>query len=392
MRREANTKWKSPLSDIDLGQDEIDAVVNVLKSKWLSMGPVTQRFEDEFANYLGVKYAFGVSSGTAALHIAHKVLGIKEGDEVIVPSLTFVATANSVLYCRAKPVFADITSLDNFDISPDNILEKITNKTKAITIVHYGGYPCDMNAIMEIADDHGLKVIEDAAHAPGAEYGGTKCGTIGNVGCFSFFANKNLVTGEGGMVVTNDDTLAEKIRIIRSHGMTTLTWDRHKGHAHSYDVIDMGYNYRINEMASALGLVQLKKLDENNEKRRKIVEEYRKRLKNISGISVPFKDRKEKSSYHIFPILLSEDISRNGFIDRLKEKRIQTSIHYPPIHLFTYYQKMFGFKEGMLPKTEFVGEHEVTLPLYPMMRKEDVKYIVNCDNEALNEITGGYCD
>ena len=377
-------EWKIPLSDIDLDDEEIEAVTKVLRSKWLSMGPVTQRFEEEFAEYIGVKHAFGVSNGTAALHIAHKVLGIGQGDEGIMPSMTFVATANSVLYCGAKPVFADITSLDNFNISPDDVLKKITNKTKAITVVHYGGYPCDMDAIMEIASDHDLKVIEDAAHAPGAEYKGKKCGTIGDVGCFSFFANKNLVTGEGGMVVTNDDALAETIRIMRSHGMTTLTWDRHKGHAHSYDVVDMGFNYRINEMASALGLIQLKKLDENKEKRRGIVEEYRKRLKNISEFFVPFKDCKETSSYHIFPILLAEDISRNGFMDGLKEKGIQTSAHYPPIHLFTYYRKMFEFKEGMLPKTEYVGEHELTLPLHSMMTEKEVEYIVRCVNQLLN--------
>lgn len=376
-------EWKIPLSDIDLDEEEIREVVKVLKSKWLSLGPVTQRFEEEFANYLGVKHAFGVSSGTAALHIAHKVLSIGPGDEVIVPSLTFVATANSVLYCGAKPVFADITSLDNFNISPDDLLEKITDKTKAITIVHYGGYPYDVDAIMEIAEDHNLKIIEDAAHAPGAEYKGKKCGTIGDIGCFSFFANKNLVTGEGGMLVTNDDALAEKIRIMRSHGMTTLTWDRHKGHAHSYDVVDMGFNYRINEVASALGLVQLKKLDKNNEKRRKIVEKYRKGLEDISGISVPFKSHKGKSSYHILPILLSEIIKREEFMNRLKERGIQASIHYPPIHLFLYYRKKFEFKEGMLPKTEYVGEHEVTLPLYPLMGKEDVEYIINCISEAL---------
>ena len=379
-------EWKVPLSDIDIENDEIEAVTEVLRSKWLSMGPVTQRFEEESATYLRVKYAFGLSSGTAALHIALKVLGIREGDEVIVPSLTFVATANSVLYCGAKPVFADITSLDNLNISPEDILEKITNKTKAITVVHYAGYPCDMNAIMEIAEDHNLRVIEDAAHAPGAEYKGRKCGAIGDVGCLSFFANKNLVTGEGGMVVTNDDALAEKIGIMRSHGMTTLTWDRHKGHAHSYDVIDVGFNYRINEMASALGLVQLKKLDGNNEKRRRIVEEYRKRLKNISGISVPFENYKENSSCHIFPILLAEDISRNEFVDKMKEDGIQTSIHYPPIHLFTYYRKMFGFREGMLPKTEVVGKHEVTLPLYPMMNEKDIEYIVESISEQANKL------
>ena len=376
-------KWKVMLSDIDLGEEEINAVVEVLKSKWLSMGPVTQKFEQEFAKYLGVKYAFAVSSGTAALHIACRVLGIREGDEVIVPSLTFVATANAVLYCGAKPVFADITSLDNFNISPDDIQEKITNKTKAIIVVHYGGYPCDMRAIMEIAEDYKLKVIEDSAHAIGAEYEGQKCGTFGDIGCFSFFANKNLVTGEGGMIVTNDDKLAEKIKIIRSHGMTALTWDRFKGHSYTYDVVDLGYNYRLTEIASALGLIQLKKLDKNNEKRKKIVEEYVKKLKKFSEIHIPFKNFKGKSSYHIFPILLTENIDRFEFMKRLREKGIQTSIHYPPIHLFTYYRRVFGFKEGMLPKTEFVSKHEVTLPLHPLMTKDDVEYIINCITEVL---------
>jgi len=370
-------KWEIPLSDIDLGEEEIKEVTKVLRSKWLSMGPITEQFEQEFAKYLGVKHAFAVSSGTAALHIAYRVLGLGPSDEVIVPSLTFVATANAILYVGATPVFADIISLDNFNISPDDILEKITNKTKAIATVHYGGYPCDMDTIMEIAEDYNLKVIEDAAHAPGAEYKKKRCGTIGDIGCFSFFANKNLVTGEGGMVVTNDDALAEKIRIIRSHGMTTLTWDRHQGHAHNYDVVELGFNYRMNEVASALGLVQLRKLEENNKKRRRVVKKYRRALKDVSEISIPFGNYKGTPSYHIFPILLREDISRKEFIERLKEKGIQTSIHYSPIHLFTYYQKMFGFGEGLLPKTEFVGEHEVTLPLHPLMNEKNMRFIVD---------------
>lgn len=368
-------EWKIPLSDIDFDEEEIEAVTKVLISKWLSMGPITKEFEEKFAEYLGVKHAFAVSNGTAALHIAHWVLGIKAGDEVIVPSLTFVATSNSILYCGAKPVFADITSLNDFNISPDAILNKITPKTKAITVVHYGGYPCDMRAIMQIAKDHDLRVIEDAAHAPGAEYKGKKCGTIGDVGCFSFFSNKNMATGEGGMIVTNDDNLAEKIKIMRSHGMTTISWDRYKGHAHSYDVVDTGYNYRINEIASALGLVQLRKLDNSNDKRKKIVEEYRKKLKSISEITIPFLDCKEKSSYHIFPILLSENLRRNKFIEKLKEKGIQTSIHYPPIHLFSYYKEMSGFER--LLRTEFVGKQEVTLPLHPLMKIEDISFIFN---------------
>ena len=370
-------EWKVTLSDIDLGDGEIKAVVEVLKSKWLSMGPVTQKFEQEFAKYLNVKHAFAVSCGTAALHIACRILNIKQGDEVIVPSLTFVATANAVLYCGAKPVFADITSLDNFNISPDDVLEKVTNKTKAIIVVHYGGYPCDMKSILEIAEDYKLRVIEDSAHAIGAEYEGKKCGTFGDVSCFSFFANKNLVTGEGGMIVTNDDKLAEKIRIIRSHGMTALTWDRFKGHSYTYDVVDLGYNYRLTEIASALGLVQLKKLDKNNEKRKKIVGEYEKKLKKFSEISIPFKNFKGKASYHIFPVLLTEKIDRFEFMKKLRENGIQTSIHYPPIHLFTYYRKSFGFKDGALPLTELVGEREVTLPLHPLMSKEDVDFV--CD-------------
>ncbi len=341
-----------PLSDLDFNENEIKNVVDVLESKWLSMGPITQKFEKKFGDYLGTKHAIGVSNGTAALHLANNVLGIGEGDEVIVPSLTFVATANSILYTGAKPVFADITSLNDLNISPDDIIAKITNKTKAIIVVHYAGYPCEMGAIMEIAEDHDLKVIEDAAHAPGAEYKGKKCGTIGDIGCFSFFANKNMVTGEGGMIVTKNDSLSGKLKLMRSHSMTTLTWDRHKGHSFSYDVVDIGYNYRINEIASAIGLIQLEKLDANNEKRRKIVEAYKKGLDNMDKISIPFKDYKEKSSHHIFPILLSENISRNGFMEELRDKGIQTSVHYPPIHLFSYYKKKFGFREGILPKTE----------------------------------------
>jgi dTDP-4-amino-4,6-dideoxygalactose transaminase len=375
--------WKIPLSDIDLGQDEIDAVVSVLKSKWLTMGAVTQQFEKEFAEYLGVKYAFAVSNGTAALHIACQILGITRGDEVIVPSLTFVATANSVLYTGATPIFADITGVDNLNISPDSISEKITPKTKAITVVHYGGYPCDMSRIMRVAREHFLYVIEDAAHAPGAEHDGKKCGTIGDVGCFSFFSNKNMTCGEGGMIVTNNDTLAEKIRMIRSHGMTSLTWDRHRGHAYSYDVVDLGYNYRIDEIRSVLGIVQLSKLEKNNQRRREIAEKYVELLKDIEHISIPFSDNEGKSSFHIFPILLSEGINRYDFMQELRESGIQTSIHYPPIHLFTYYRERFGYKEGILPQTEYVGKHEVTLPLYPLMTDADVEYIANKINENL---------
>src|SRR4030042_963034 len=246
-------EWKVPLSDLDLGEDEYKAVKGVLESNWLTMGEVTQRFEQEFASYLGVRHAMAVSSGTAALHLAHNALKLKEGDEVICPSLTFVATANSILYVNARPVFTDISSLNDLNISPQSIESKINEKTRAILVVHYAGFPCDMDRVMGLAKRYNLFVIEDAAHALGAEYhtkseleshnsqnitnpmSSIKMGTIGDIGCFSFFSNKNLVTGEGGMVVTNSDELAEEMRVCRSHGMTSLTWDRHKGHSYSYD-------------------------------------------------------------------------------------------------------------------------------------------------------------
>ena len=369
-------EWKISLSDIDLGNDEITAVTEVLKSKWLTMGSVTQKFESAFAEYLGVKYAFATANGTAALHIAHRVLGVGYGDEVLCPSLTFVATANSILYTGASPVFVDITSLEDLNISPDDIVQKITHRTKGITLVHYGGYPCNMDGIMDVADSHKLWVVEDAAHAPGAEYKGRKGGTFGDVGCFSFFSNKNLAVGEGGMIVTNRDDLAEKIKLMRSHGMTTLTLERHRGHAFTYDVADLGYNYRIDEVRSSIGLVQLSKLEENNEKRKRVVREYITKLRDIDEIIIPFQNYNEKSAYHLFPIILNTNkISRNEFMTKMREKGIQTSIHYPPIHLFSYYRKNFGFKDGLLPLTEKVSDNLVTLPLYPNLADFEVKYI-----------------
>jgi dTDP-4-amino-4,6-dideoxygalactose transaminase len=368
---------KIDFSDIDFNAEEINKVSAVVKSKWISMGEVTEEFEQKFANYLGVKHAFSVSNGTAALHIANLALNIKSGDEVIVPSLTFVATANSILYTGAKPIFADVESQHNFSISPERIKEKITKKTKAILVVHYAGYPCNMAQIRDIAKENKLFIIEDDAHAPGSEFSGKKLGTIGDIGCFSFFSNKNLVTGEGGMIVTNNDELAEKIKKRRSHGMTSLSWDRYKGHAFSYDVTTLGYNYRSNEIASALGLCQLKKLDKNNAVREELTNTYRKYLEKVEGISLPYASMKGKFSYHLFPIMLGKKVERTKFMEFLKSKGVQTSIHYPPIHLFSYYRKKFGFKEGMLPVTEFIGRREVTLPLHPLLEKEDIKYITN---------------
>jgi len=370
-------KWLVPLADLDFDEREIEAVTGVLRSKWLTMGQVTQDFERRFADYLGVRHAFAVTNCTVALHLANAVLGIGAGAEVILPSLSFVATANAVLYTGATPVFADITSLDDLHISPRDIERRITPRSRAITVMHYGGYPCAMEEIVKIARQHDLAVIEDAAHAPGASINGKLAGTLGDVGCFSFFSNKNLATGEGGMVVTDRDDLAEKIRVMRSHGMTTLTWDRHQGHAHSYDVVDLGYNYRIDELRSALGLVQLEKLARNNEQRRVLTAEYRRLLANVPGLLVPFSKPPGVSAYHLFPILLDSKMDRRSFIEGMRDQGIQTSIHYPPIHQFSYYQERLGKQAGILPLTEAVGLREVTLPLYPGMTVQDVKTVVN---------------
>ena len=376
-------RWRYPLSDIDLGREEERAVLRVLRSRWLSSGSVTEKFEKAFSEYLGGGHAIAVSNGTAALHLALAGLGIKEGDEIILPSLTFVATANAVLYVGAKPVFADVIGFDDLTISPQEIETRITPRTKAIMVMHYGGYPCDMPSIMEIAKRHGLYVVEDAAHAPGAEYQDKKCGVFGDIGCFSFFSNKNLVTGEGGMVVTRHKEWAERARGMRSHGMETLSWDKYRGHLSSYDIGELGYNYRTTEIQSALGLVQLRKLDRNNKKRKRLVEIYQKELQGIEGISIPFLKFKGNPSYHLFPILLAPSINRNRAMERLKDFGIQASIHYPPVHLFSLYRNQFGYKKGDLPKTEEVSQREMTLPLHPLLDTGDVKWIARKLKEAM---------
>ncbi len=377
-------KWKYPLSDIGLGEDEERAVLRVLRSGWLSTGPVTERFEKAFSEYLGGGYAIAVSNGTAALHLALAAAGIEEGDEVILPSLTFVATANSVLYLRAKPVFADIVGGDDLNISPQEIEKRITKKTKAILVMHYGGYPCDMESILRIAKKNGLYVVEDAAHAPGSQYQGTGCGVIGDVGCFSFFSNKNLATGEGGMVVTRDKEWSEKVRGMRSHGMEALSWDKYRGHLSSYDIRRLGYNYRSTEIQSALGLVQLRKLDRNNRKRKKLVETYRNELQGVNEISIPFSSFNGFPSYHLFPVLVAPFVDRKRVMERLKHFGIQSSVHYPPVHLFSLYRNQFGYQKEDLPRTEEVSLREITLPLHPQLSTGDVKWIVKKLKEAVS--------
>jgi dTDP-4-amino-4,6-dideoxygalactose transaminase len=374
-----------PLSDLDYGLEEEQAVLEVLRRRWLTMGAVTQEFEKEFAAFIGVKHAFGVSNGTDALHLAALALGLGFGDEVIVPALTFVATANSVLYTGAEVRFAEIIGPDDLNLSPQAIEEQITPNTRAIFLVHYGGYACRMPEIVEIARRHNLKIVEDAAHAPGASLEGRALGTWGDIGCFSFFSNKNLATGEGGMVVTDQDDLAAQLRSLRSHGMTTLTWDRHQGHAYTYDVVALGHNYRIDEIRSALGLVQLHKLAQNNARRQAITARYRQGFagNGYTGVELPFLSSPGVSSCHIFPLLLPPGANRQVFMDAMRARGVQTSIHYPPIHLFSFYRQRYP--NISLPITEATAAREVTLPLYPGMKDNDVDYVLASAREALAE-------
>lgn len=372
-----SSRWKVPLADIDLGEEERQAVLRVLDSTWLTMGKATITFEQQFTAYLGAPDSVAVSSGTAALHIAARLAGLQSGDEVLVPSLTFVASANAMLYEGARPVFVDVKSSDDWTADPDDIRAKVTPRTKAICVVHYGGYLCDMAAILDIAREHNLVVIEDAAHAPGARLEGQAAGTIGDIGCFSFFSNKNMTSAEGGMVVTTRHEWADRARRLRSHGMTTVTWQRHAGHASSYDVLELGYNYRMTDLHAAIGMVQLQKLEANNARRAALIHRYRTRLQDIPMVSVPFQVFRGQPAYHLSPVLLDDRIDRQSFMAAMRSEGIQTSVHYPPIHQFAWYRERFRIPSGTLPRTEQIGSHMVTLPLYPSLDEERVDAVVD---------------
>lgn len=377
-------QWTVPLFDPDLGQDEIDLVTEVLRSKWLTMGEKTERFEQAFARMVGVPHASAVSNCTAGLHLALAAAGVRADDDVVVPALTFVATANAVRYCGARPVFADVTSLDDWNICVRTIEQVVTPATKAIVVVHYAGYVADMRAIMDFARDRGLAVIEDVAHAPGATRDRTAAGAWGDVGCFSFFSNKNMTTGEGGMLTTSREDVAQRAKCMRSHGMTTLTLDRHKGHAFSYDVVDLGYNYRMSELNAALGLCQLERLHERNVARGRLVARYRERLASIAGVDVPFADAPGTPAFHIMPVLLPRGTDRQSIMARMRDCGIQTSIHYRPVDTFSAYVDA-GLGPGQhLALTHDIGNREMTLPLYPTMTEMQVQQVCDALAAALS--------
>jgi len=366
--------WKVELFAPNYDHREGEAVAEVIESRWLTMGERTRAFESRFSEMLGEEvYCTALSSATGALHISLLSLGVRQGDEVIIPALTFVADINVVRMVGATPVLADCTSLDDWNMSAETIAKQITDKTKAVIIVHFAGYPCQMDEIVELCKERNIALIEDVAHAPEATYKGQKCGTFGDYGCFSFFTNKNLSVGEGGMISSKSQELNQQAQYYRSHGMTSLTLDRHKGRAITYDVAQSGLNYRIDEIRSALGLVQLDKLHEANKKRKALVERYIENLKDVEGITIPFLELKDiESVYHIFPILLDKKIDRVAFIGKLKEEGIQSSIHYPAFKDFTAF-KDIGLNDA--PIAEEIAQRELTLPLYPTMSFDEVDLV-----------------
>ncbi|MFH1897712.1 MAG: DegT/DnrJ/EryC1/StrS aminotransferase family protein [Candidatus Desantisbacteria bacterium] len=376
--------WKIQLFKLNYDDREVQAVADVVKSGWITMGEKTIGFEEGFGRFLGNEVrCTAVSSGTAALHMALLALGVGAGDEVIIPSLTFVADINVVKMVGAIPVLADSTSFEDWNINPSEIEKKITDKTKAVIVVHYAGYPCNMDVIKEICGKYNLFLIEDVANAVGAEYKGQQCGTFGDIACFSFFTNKNLSVGEGGMFVARSEELDKKGKYLRSHGMTSLTLDRHQGRAISYDVVQPGLNYRIDEMRAALGIVQLEKLACANKQRGVLTKAYIDHLSGVDGLIIPFVDYPNCTpAYHIFPVLLPKGVDRIRIINSLKTEGIQSSIHYPAFNEFSAYKE-----EGLCdtPIANEISNQELTLPLYPTMTIDEVKMVT----DALKKIIEG---
>jgi dTDP-4-amino-4,6-dideoxygalactose transaminase len=372
-----------PLYDLRLEPEDIRAVMETLESGWLTLGPRTREFEDAFASHLGVRHAVAVSSCTAALHLAYLGAGVGPGDEVIVPSLTFAATAAAVIYCGGTPVFADIVGPHDFGLDPEDVEHRIGPQTKAICAVHFAGYPAAVDRLRTLCDEHGLSLIEDAAHSPSADFKGRKLGTWGRAGAFSFFSNKILSCGEGGLLATDDDDVAALARSLRSHAMTSGTWSRETRETSSYDVVGLGFNYRLDEPRSALLLSRLARLEPEIERRRELTRSYRDKLAGLPHLLVPYDDASvDRSSCYVMPIVVDDDGRRDAVRRHLRDEHgIQTSVFYPAVHEFTAYRSRFG--EQHLPRTERVARTEITIPLFAHLDEATQDRVVGALREAL---------
>jgi len=374
-----------PLFDIRLDDAEVAAVEQTLRSGWLTMGPRTADFERAFAAHLGVEHAVAVSSATAALHLAYLAAGVGPGDEVIVPAITFVATANAVRYCGGTPVLAELKGQHDLGIDPADVAARITERTRAVCAVHFAGYAADIAPLRELCDERGIALIEDAAHSPSATApDGRMLGTLGLASAFSFFSNKVLSCGEGGLLATDDDDVAELARSRRAHALTSGTWDRHRGHAASYDVTALGFNYRIDEPRAALLIERLKGLEDDVARRRALVHRYRELLGGVEGLTIPYRDEEvDRSSCYVMPVMVDDPALRDPLRQAMQERwNVQTSVLYPAIHEFTAY----AGAAGPLPRSELAARTELTVPLFPHLTEDDQDRVVAAVTSELAEL------
>lgn len=367
-------------------QPEIDEVVASMRSGWLGTGPKVARFEQLFKEYNGSPYAIAVNSCTAALHLSMLAAGIQPGDEVIVPAMTFAATANAVIHAGGQPVFVDCER-DTMNIDPAAVEAAVTAGTRAVIPVHFAGRPCDMDAIMEIAQRKGLEVIEDCAHAIETEYHGRKAGTFGALGCFSFYVTKNIVTGEGGMVVTASEDHADLIKVLALHGMSKDAWSRFsdEGFKH-YQVIYCGYKYNMMDIQAAIGMHQLPRVDRYWQRRWEIWQRYDEAFAGLPALTPAPPEPDTRHAYHLYTLMLdleNIDITRDRFMDEMAARNIGTGVHYVALHLHPYYQETFGCAKGDFPNAEWISERTVSLPLSPKLSDEDAGDVIDAVTEIL---------
>ncbi|HWH58159.1 MAG TPA: UDP-4-amino-4,6-dideoxy-N-acetyl-beta-L-altrosamine transaminase [Terriglobales bacterium] len=377
-----------PYGRQSIEEDDIQAVVDALRSDWLTTGPKIPEFEEAFAAWLGARFAVSFSSGTAALHGAAFAAGIATGDEAITTPLTFAATANCVLYQNGTPVFADI-SADTLNLDPERVAAKVSPKTKALLPVDYAGHPADLDAMLEIADRHGLVVIEDACHALGAEYKGRRVGSIAHMTVFSFHPVKHLTTGEGGMVTTDNAAYADALRKFRNHGISSGARDRQQAGQWHYEMVLLGYNYRLTDIACALGLSQLKKLEQNLARRREIAARYTAAFREMPGICAPVVREEALPAWHLYPVRLDLarlSAGRAEIFRALRAENIGVNVHYIPVHLHPYYRERFGYRGGEFPVAESAYESLISLPMFHGMSDQDVEDVIR----AVDLVIGYY--
>jgi perosamine synthetase len=377
-----------PYGRQSISEEDIQAVVDVLRSDWLTTGPKVAEFEEALAAQVGAKYAVAFSSGTAALHGAAFAAGLKPGDEAITSPLTFAATANCVLYQGARPVFADV-SPDTLNLDPDRLAERITNYTRAILPVDYAGHPADLDPILDLAERHGLIVIEDASHALGAQYKGRRTGSIADMSVFSFHPVKHVATGEGGMVTTNRANVAENLRRFRNHGISSAARQRHAAREWHYEMVLLGFNYRLTDIACALGISQLKKLEVNLTRRREIAARYTAAFRNLRGVIPPSVRPDVNPAWHLYPVRINTaqlNTDRGQVFRALRAENIGVNVHYIPVHLHPYYRDRFGYRAGEYPVAEKGYEQLISLPMFHGMTEQDVEDVIG----AVSKVSAAY--